>query len=75
MAFSRSGSPDEDGTAVFRDEVAVEQPQDGLLGDLLGEGKIVLFEELPLGQAGVGNGRRNAVILGRADAVTLMSAL
>ena len=43
------------GAAVLGHEVAVEQPQDGLLGDAFGEVEVVLLERLAFRQAGAVN--------------------
>lgn len=52
MRFSRSGGPNQHGTPLLRHEVAVEQSQDGLFGDPLGEGEVILRKRLAFGQAG-----------------------
>ena len=44
--------PDEHGAGVLGHEVAVEQPQDGLLGNPLGEGEVVLLQGLAWRQPG-----------------------
>ena len=55
MGFARARGADEDGAAVLGHEVAVEQPQDGLLGDAFGEVEVVLLERLALRQTGTVN--------------------
>ncbi len=50
MRFAGSGRPDEHGTAMLRDELAVEQAQDFLFGDPFGEGEVVFFQRLAFGE-------------------------
>src|SRR6478672_10737372 len=50
MSLSRSGGPNQNGTAVLLDEVAVEQAHDRGLGDPLGELEVVFSQGLLLGK-------------------------
>src|SRR5437016_5327343 len=50
MRLSRSGGPNQNGTAVLLDEIAVEQPHDRGLGDPLGELEVVFRQGLWLGK-------------------------
>src|SRR3954454_15568518 len=50
MSLSRSGGPNQNGTAVLLDEVAVEQAHDSGLGDPLGELEVIFSQGLLLGK-------------------------
>src|SRR5713101_1695839 len=50
MRLSSSGGPNQNGTAVLLDEVAVEQAYDRGLGDSLGELEVVFSQGLLLGK-------------------------
>src|SRR5436309_12465178 len=50
MRLSRSGGPNQNGTAVLLDEVAVEQAHDRGLGDSLGELEVVFSQGHLLGK-------------------------
>src|SRR6516162_390072 len=50
MGLSRSGGPNQNGTAVLLDEIAVEEPQDRCLGDSLGELEVVFSQGLWFGK-------------------------
>src|SRR5271154_4284528 len=50
MSLSRSGGPNQNGTAVLLDEVAVEQSHDRGLGDPLGDLEVVFSQGLLLGK-------------------------
>src|SRR3990167_7222424 len=52
MTFSRSGGPNKHCTPLLRYEIAVEQSQDRLFGNPLGEGEVILRKRLAFGQAG-----------------------
>ena len=53
MAFSRSGSANQHGALMLRDELAVKQAEDPLFGNAFGEGEVVVFQRLPRRQLGL----------------------